>query len=72
MASRLEQVRDHLLNTVGDSEYIKSKHIAESLGLRSKEVAACLRKIDRFDDRITLEKWGKSRGCVTWRVELNQ
>jgi hypothetical protein len=73
VSTTTERVREHLLEVAENGgAYIKSKHVGDELELNAKQVAAELRKIDRFDDDLELEKWSKSRGACTWRVELNQ
>ncbi|MGM0371718.1 MAG: DUF7123 family protein [Halobacteriota archaeon] len=49
-------------------EYFRSRTIAESLGLSSKQVGVRLARLAETAEDVTIEKWGRSRS-TTWRVE---
>ncbi len=62
------KILDHLRDTVSRGEsYVRSKTIAEQLGLSSKQVGARLPKLDEESDDVEIEKWGRARS-TTWRV----
>jgi len=62
------KILDHLRETVSrGEEYVRSKTIAEQLGLSSKQVGARLPKLDEESDDVEIEKWGRARS-TTWRV----
>jgi len=48
--------------------YFRSRNIAESIGLSSKQVGARLASLGEKAEDITIEKWSRSRS-TTWRVE---
>jgi DNA-binding Lrp family transcriptional regulator len=60
----LEYLRDKVSR--GES-YFRSKNIAESLGLSSKQVGARLPKLAEQSEDVDIEKWGRARS-TTWRV----
>jgi len=63
-----EQILDYLRKQVSRGEsYFRSKNIAESLGLSSKQVGARLPKLAEASDDVDIEKWGRARS-TTWRV----
>ena len=47
--------------------YVKSRFVAEEVGLSAKEVGANMRALLDGDVGITVEKWGYSSG-TTWKV----
>ncbi len=62
------KILDHLRDSVSRGErYVRSKTIAEQLGLSSKQVGARLPKLDEESDDVEIEKWGRARS-TTWRV----
>lgn len=62
------KILDHLRDSVSRGEaYVRSKTIAEQLGLSSKQVGARLPKLDEESDEVEIEKWGRARS-TTWRV----
>ncbi len=62
------KILDHLRESVSRGEsYVRSKTIAEQLGLSSKQVGARLPKLDEESDDVEIEKWGRARS-TTWRV----
>lgn len=62
------RILDFLRDSVASGEsYLRSKTIAEHLGLSSKQVGARLPRIDEEAEDIEIEKWGRSRS-TTWRV----
>jgi DNA-binding Lrp family transcriptional regulator len=62
------RILDFLRDSVASGEsYLRSRTIAEHLGLSSKQVGARLQRIDEEAEDIEIEKWGRSRS-TTWRV----
>ncbi|MXR52496.1 hypothetical protein GRX03_12875 [Halovenus sp. WSH3] len=62
------EILDYLRESVSRGEqYIRSKTIANQLGLSSKQVGARLPKLDEQSDDVEIEKWGRARS-TTWRV----
>jgi len=62
------EILDYLRESVSRGEqYVRSKTIAEQLGLSSKQVGARLPKLDEESDDVEIEKWGRARS-TTWRV----
>lgn len=47
--------------------YFRAKHIADALGLSSKQVGARLPRLAEESDDVDIEKWGRARS-TTWRV----
>lgn len=62
------KILDYLRESVSRGEqYIRSKTIANQLGLSSKQVGARLPRLDEQSDDVEIEKWGRARS-TTWRV----
>lgn len=62
------EILDYLRESVSRGEqYVRSKTIAEQLGLSSKQVGARLPKLDEESDDVEIEKWGRARS-TTWRI----
>ncbi len=47
--------------------YVRSKTIAEAIGLTAKQVGARLPRLAEKSDDVEIEKWGRARS-TTWRV----
>ncbi|MFB6192036.1 MAG: hypothetical protein ABEI11_01805 [Haloarculaceae archaeon] len=47
--------------------YFRAKHIADALGLSSKQVGARLPRLAEESEDVDIEKWGRARS-TTWRV----
>ena len=47
--------------------YVRSKTIAEAIGLTAKQVGARLPRLAEKSDEVEIEKWGRARS-TTWRV----
>lgn len=47
--------------------YFRSKNIAESIGLSSKQVGARLPKLADKSEEVEIEKWGRAKS-TTWKV----
>lgn len=63
------QILDHLRERArSGNRYFRAKHIAEALGLTSKQVGVRLARLAEDAEDVTIEKWGRSRS-TTWRVE---
>lgn len=54
--------------TKNGARYFKSRHIAEELGLSSKEVGVYLGMLLQERTMLKIERWGYSNG-TTWRIE---
>jgi len=52
--------------TRGD-RYLRSKTIAEAIGLTAKQVGSRLPRLAEKADGVEIEKWGRARS-TTWRV----
>jgi DNA-binding Lrp family transcriptional regulator len=48
--------------------YFRAKHIAEQIGLSSKQVGSRLPKLEEEADGVDIEKWSRARS-TTWRIE---
>ncbi|PSQ28899.1 hypothetical protein BRD06_03590 [Halobacteriales archaeon QS_9_67_15] len=65
------EILDYLRDSVSRGQsYFRAKHIAEQIGLSSKQVGARLPKLDEESDDVEIEKWGRARS-TTWRVTLS-
>ncbi len=47
--------------------YVRSKTIAEAIGLTAKQVGSRLPRLAEKSDDVEIEKWGRARS-TTWRV----
>lgn len=47
--------------------YFRSKNIAESIGLSSKQVGVRLSELADKSDEVQIEKWGRAKS-TTWKV----
>ena len=47
--------------------YVRSKTIADAIGLTAKQVGARLPRLAEKADDVEIEKWGRARS-TTWRV----
>jgi len=62
------RIIDHLREGVrAGKRYFRARHIADAVGLTSKEVGVRLSDLDEKSDEVKIEKWGRSRS-TTWRV----
>ena len=52
--------------TRGD-RYVRSKTIADAIGLTAKQVGSRLPRLAEKSDDVDIEKWGRARS-TTWRV----
>ncbi|GAB7010551.1 DUF7123 family protein [Halorubrum trueperi] len=52
--------------TRGD-RYVRSKTIADAIGLTAKQVGSRLPRLAEKSDNVDIEKWGRARS-TTWRV----
>lgn len=63
-----ERILDYLRDrAAAGKRYFRAKHIADSLGLSSKQVGARLPRLAEESDEVDIEKWGRARS-TTWRV----
>lgn len=51
-------------------QYVRSKTIADAIGLTSKQVGARLPKLAEKADDVDIEKWGRARS-TTWKVSIS-
>lgn len=58
----------YLETTVGSEAYLKSRFIAQEIGLSAKEIGAMMAKLQDEPVNLTIEKWGYTNG-TTWRVK---
>ena len=47
--------------------YVRSKTIADAIGLTAKQVGSRLPRLAEKSDDVDIEKWGRARS-TTWRV----
>lgn len=63
-----QRILAYLRDSVSRGErYVRSKTIAEAIGLSSKQVGVRLPKLAEKSDEVDIEKWGRARS-TTWRV----
>ncbi|EMA08600.1 DUF7123 family protein [Haloferax denitrificans] len=48
--------------------YFKSRHIADEVGLSSKEIGSLVGRLQREAEAVRISQWGYTRG-TTWYVE---
>ena len=51
-------------------QYVRSKTIAEAIGLSSKQVGVRLPRLAEKVEDVDIEKWGRARS-TTWRVTMS-
>lgn len=67
-ARKRERLRRYLRRRAVDGEfYFKSKHIAEEVGLSTKEIGALLPGLSQSATTFDLDEWGYAN-ATTWRV----
>ncbi|WP_418281951.1 DUF7123 family protein [Halorubrum sp. DTA98] len=58
----------YLTDSVSRGErYVRSKTIADAIGLTAKQVGSRLPRLAEKSDDVDIEKWGRARS-TTWRV----
>jgi len=63
-----QRILAYLRDSVARGErYVRSKTIAEAIGLSSKQVGVRLPELAEKADEVDIEKWGRARS-TTWRV----
>ncbi len=63
-----QRILEHLRDSVSRGEaYVRSKNIAQQIGLSAKQVGARLPKLAEKSEDVDIEKWGRARS-TTWRV----
>ena len=63
-----QRILAYLTDSVSRGErYVRSKTIAEAIGLTAKQVGARLPRLAEKSDDVEIEKWGRARS-TTWRV----
>jgi hypothetical protein len=67
--SKEECLKQYLVSKAQDGEvYVKSKFIADDVGLSPKEIGALMVKLRESASDLTVEKWSYT-SATTWRVE---
>lgn len=62
------RIVSHLHDRVANGEaYLRSRQIADAVGLSSNQVGIRLAQLAEKVDDLEIEKWGRSRS-TTWRV----
>ena len=61
------QIASYLRDRVEGTTYVKSKYVAEELGLSSKEVGINMGILQERVADIDIEQWGRS-SSTTWKV----
>lgn len=67
----VELVSAHLrakLQQTEGSLYVKSRFLAEEMELSAREIGTALGRLADREGRLTVERWAKSGGSLTWRV----
>jgi len=63
-----QQILAYLTDNVTRGErYVRSKTIADAIGLTAKQVGTRLPRLAEKSDDVDIEKWGRARS-TTWRV----
>ncbi|WP_128904366.1 DUF7123 family protein [Halorubrum amylolyticum] len=63
-----QRILAYLTDSVTRGErYVRSKTIADAIGLTAKQVGSRLPRLAEKSDDVDIEKWGRSRS-TTWRV----
>ena len=63
-----QRILAYLTDSVTRGErYVRSKTIADAIGLTAKQVGARLPRLAEKSDDVDIEKWGRARS-TTWRV----
>ena len=62
------RILSYLTDSVTRGErYVRSKTIADAIGLSAKQVGSRLPRLAEKSDDVDIEKWGRARS-TTWRV----
>jgi Mn-dependent DtxR family transcriptional regulator len=63
-----QRILAYLTDSVTRGErYVRSKTIADAIGLTAKQVGARLPRLAEKSDDVEIEKWGRAKS-TTWRV----
>ena len=63
-----QRILAYLTDSVTRGErYVRSKTIADAIGLTAKQVGSRLPRLAEKSDNVDIEKWGRARS-TTWRV----
>ncbi|MWV64996.1 hypothetical protein GRS48_09220 [Halorubrum sp. JWXQ-INN 858] len=63
-----QRILAYLTDSVSRGErYVRSKTIADAIGLTAKQVGSRLPRLAEKSDDVEIEKWGRARS-TTWRV----
>lgn len=66
---KLDRVEQHLHQRTADGPvFVKSKFIAEEMGLSAREIGNALGKLSQESTDLNVEKWSYT-SATTWRVE---
>lgn len=63
------RIEEYLADRLGEDSrmYLKSKEIADDLGISTKEVAAHLLKLEESAGVVDIEAWATTR-ATTWQI----
>ena len=63
-----QRILAYLTDSVTRGErYVRSKTIADAIGLTAKQVGSRLPRLAEKSDDVEIEKWGRAKS-TTWRV----
>jgi Mn-dependent DtxR family transcriptional regulator len=63
-----QRILAYLTDSVTRGErYVRSKTIADAIGLTAKQVGSRLPRLAEKSDDVDIEKWGRAKS-TTWRV----
>ncbi|TKX78804.1 hypothetical protein EXE53_19295 [Halorubrum sp. SD626R] len=63
-----QRILAYLTDSVTRGErYVRSKTIADAIGLTAKQVGSRLPRLAEKSDDVDIQKWGRARS-TTWRV----
>ena len=66
----MNSIEEYLAQSLTDNHgYFKSKEIAQNIDADTKQVAAVITDVDEKSDKLSIEKWGYSKG-TTWMVKI--
>jgi hypothetical protein len=71
METTVELVATHLREQLQRSDgplYVKSRFMAEEIERSAREIGAAMSRLADRDGDLSVERWAKSGGGVTWRV----
>jgi hypothetical protein len=71
MEARVERVAAHLRAELQEQDgplYVKSRFLADDFDDSAQQIGTAMGLLADRDGGLTVERWGKSGGGVTWRV----